>query len=110
MNIITILAYVFHPTEQKSANDKNFNVMRVRYQQGKNNYIFADVYLSDGQAKYAALAAKDDIIIVCGEINVSAYIGRDNVPKPKVTINAKSLKLLSKQPTIAKQEEPEVWF
>lgn len=92
MNIITVLGYVFNPVETKSNEQRSFNVLKIRYQQAKNNYIFADVYVGNHQVKYLSEVQKNDQIIVSGELTISAYINKEGIALPKASIQAQTLK------------------
>ena len=104
MNIITVLAYVFAPVATKSNDERTFHVLKIRYQQTKNNYIFADVYVSESQAKYLHEAKKNDQLIVSGEITVSAYINKEGAAAVKASIQAKSLKRINLNSPVEKKE------
>lgn len=111
MNIITVLGYVFNPVSTISTDDKSFKVLKIRYQQGKKNYLFCDVYITDGQAKYLSNIQKDDQLVVVGELNLSAYINKESQAQVKVSINAKSLKIINTQTKDKKEKEEEIqWF
>lgn len=117
MNIATILGYVYSPVESKSKDNRTFNVFKIRYSQSKSNYVFADVYITDNQAKYLGELSKGEQIIITGELSILAYLNKEGQPIPKASIQAKSLKKIytdapkEKSPNQEKQEEQEFpWF
>jgi len=104
---VTLVAYVFAPVESIEKNGKTFHVLKVKYLPGKDQKpVFVEAYISDGQFKYAALAKPGDTVILLGDLSVSAYMGKDGQPKPKVSIFVKSQKLVSKEKTEKGEDIP----
>jgi hypothetical protein len=102
----TVIAYVFAPVETIEKNGKTFHVLKVKYNPGKEQKpVFIEAYISDGQFKYASLAKAGDTVVLIGDLSVSAYTGKDGQPKAKISLFARSQKLISKEQKAEKGED-----
>ena len=105
---VTLVAYVFAPIETIDKNGKSFHVLKVKYYPGKEQKpIYVEAYISDGQFKYASLAKPGDTVVLVGDLSVSAYVNKENQPKPRLSLFVRSQKLISKDAKEEKQQEIE---
>lgn len=95
---VTLVAYVFAPLESIQKNDKTFHVLKVKYYPGKEQKpVYVEAYISDGQFKYASLAKAGDTVVLVGDLSVSAYVSKENQPRPRLSLFVRSQKLISKE-------------
>lgn len=88
-----LVGKVFKPVHQTLINNVQRYVLVVTTSISSKEYAYMDCFVSDYQQKLLENIKAGDLVILSGELSISAFIAQDGKSKVKLTLFTKNIKL-----------------